>query len=77
MHALRDFFLQPESFLNTVWISCEGEYPADVENVGTINYYPIRGIPGYYFPYYQQEGYQTPFVFVHLQKPYGKLGSAS
>lgn len=55
--------------LNTVWISCEGENPADVENIGPIEYYPRQGFPGYYFPYENSEGYLSPLVAIHFTKP--------
>jgi len=55
--------------LSTVWISCDGENVADIENVGGIYYYPIRGIGGYYFPFLKQQGYQSPFIFVQLKNP--------
>lgn len=55
--------------LNTVWISCEGENPADVENMGPIEYYPRQGFPGYYFPYENSEGYLSPLVAIHFTKP--------
>jgi sodium/potassium-transporting ATPase subunit beta len=59
----------PESKLDTVWISCVGENVGDQENLGTVNYFPRPGIAGYYFPYSNQPGYQSPFIFVQLQKP--------
>ncbi|CAH2210244.1 jg22124, partial [Pararge aegeria aegeria] len=52
-----------------VWVSCQGENPADRENIGPIQYLPYRGFPGYYFPYTNQEGYLSPLVAVHLQRP--------
>jgi len=55
--------------LSTVWINCDGENPADVENIGKIGYYPMRGIAGFYFPYLKQRGYQSPFIFVQLKNP--------
>lgn len=55
--------------MNTVWISCEGENPADVENMGPIEYYPRQGFPGYYFPYENSEGYLSPLVAIHFTKP--------
>lgn len=54
---------------NTVWVSCEGENPADVENVGPIEYYPRQGFPGYYYPYENSEGYLSPLVAVHFSRP--------
>lgn len=55
--------------LNTIWVSCEGENPADVENIGPIEYYPRRGFPGYYYPYENSEGYLSPLVAVHFARP--------
>uniref|UniRef100_A0A023F8Y2 Putative sodium/potassium-transporting atpase subunit beta-2 n=1 Tax=Triatoma infestans TaxID=30076 RepID=A0A023F8Y2_TRIIF len=55
--------------LNTVWVSCEGENPADVENIGSIQYIPRRGFPGYYFPYKNQKGYLSPIIAIWFEKP--------
>jgi len=61
--------------LRTVWISCGGENVGDQENLppGYIQYYPTRGIPGYYFPYLNQKNYKSPFVFVHINLPQSSL----
>lgn len=50
-------------------MSCEGENPADLENVGPIKYYPRQGFPGYYYPYENSEGYLSPLVAVHFERP--------
>lgn len=55
--------------LNTVWVSCEGENPADVENIGSIQYIPRRGFPGYFFPYNNVEGYLSPIIAIWFEKP--------
>ncbi|CAG9835142.1 unnamed protein product [Diabrotica balteata] len=57
--------------LRNVWISCQGENPADVEYLGPITYYPrgIQGFPGYYFPYLNSEGYLSPLVAVKFERP--------
>ncbi|XP_069691964.1 sodium/potassium-transporting ATPase subunit beta-2-like [Periplaneta americana] len=55
--------------LNTVWVSCEGENPADVENIGPIQYIPRRGFPGYFFPFTNKEGYLSPLVAVWFERP--------
>ncbi|XP_030241920.1 sodium/potassium-transporting ATPase subunit beta-2 isoform X1 [Drosophila navojoa] len=55
--------------LNTIWVSCEGENPADQENIGVVKYYPIRGFPGYFYPYQNSEGYLSPLVAVHFERP--------
>ena len=62
----------PERAGHMVWMSCEGENPADVENIGKINYYPQMGIPTYYFPYKNQIGYKSPIMFAHLENPKSK-----
>jgi len=59
----------PDRIGHMVWLSCEGENPADVENVGEISYYPYPGIPAYYYPYRNQIGYKSPIVFAHLKSP--------
>ncbi|KAM8715490.1 hypothetical protein ACLKA7_002528 [Drosophila subpalustris] len=55
--------------LNTIWVSCEGENPADQENIGPVAYLPVRGFPGYFYPYQNSEGYLSPLVAVHFQRP--------
>lgn len=52
-----------------MWVSCEGENPADIENVGPIEYYPRQGFPGYYYPYENSEGYLSPLVAIHFTRP--------
>ncbi|XP_026321286.1 sodium/potassium-transporting ATPase subunit beta-2 [Hyposmocoma kahamanoa] len=58
---------KPES--NTVWVSCEGENPADVENIGPVQYIPRRGFPNFYYPFTNKEGYLSPLVAVLFEKP--------
>lgn len=52
-----------------VWFSCEGENPADIENIGEIDWYPEPGVPKYFFPYQNQDGYLSPAVFAHFKSP--------
>ncbi|XP_017784392.1 PREDICTED: sodium/potassium-transporting ATPase subunit beta-2-like isoform X2 [Nicrophorus vespilloides] len=55
---------------NTIWISCEGENPADIEYLGPISYHPqVQGFPGYYYPYENSEGYLSPLVAVQFLRP--------
>ncbi|XP_047987248.1 sodium/potassium-transporting ATPase subunit beta-2 [Leguminivora glycinivorella] len=54
---------------NMVWVSCEGENPADVENIGPIQYLPRRGFPAYYYPFTNKDGYLSPLVAVLFEKP--------
>lgn len=49
-----------------VWVSCEGENPADRENIRAINYYPQMGFPSYYFPFTNVDGYIPPLVAVQF-----------
>ncbi|XP_015608295.1 sodium/potassium-transporting ATPase subunit beta-2 [Cephus cinctus] len=55
--------------LNTIWVSCEGENPADQENIGPVHILPRRGFPGYFYPYENSEGYLSPLVAVHFERP--------
>lgn len=55
--------------LNTVWVSCKGESPADAEFIGKVDYRPHPGFPGYFFPYENSEGYLSPLVAIHFQRP--------
>lgn len=52
-----------------IWVSCEGENPADIENLGPINYIPTRGFPGYYFPFLNQKNYLPPVLAIHFERP--------
>jgi len=52
-----------------VWIDCQGENPADKENMGEIIYHPTNGISENYFPYENQEGYLSPAIFVEFTNP--------
>lgn len=58
--------------LDTIWVSCEGESPADIENIGPIDYYPERGFQGYFYPFLNSEGYLSPLVAVHFKRPRSK-----
>jgi len=49
-----------------VWITCEGENPADIENIGEVKYYPGPGMPTYYYPFNNTNGYQPPLVAVEF-----------
>jgi len=60
----------------STWISCEGENPSDKETIGPLAYYSpgldggqFEGIPNYFYPYQNQKGYKTPFLFVKFLKP--------
>jgi len=52
-----------------VWLECEGENPADRENLGAVNYYPTNGVGKNFFPYQNQKGYLSPVVFAQLDNP--------
>merc|ERR1712106_33115 len=52
-----------------VWVSCKGENVADRESLGDISYFPADGgFPDYYFPYLNQEGYQSPIIAVQFKE---------
>jgi len=54
---------------NGIYITCEGENPADKENIGPLRYAPSQLINANYFPYTNQPGYLSPFVMVHFTQP--------
>ncbi|XP_069691960.1 sodium/potassium-transporting ATPase subunit beta-2-like [Periplaneta americana] len=55
--------------LKTIWVSCEGSETADKEKMGSIDYLPRRGFPGYYFPYNSTENYMSPLVAIPFENP--------
>lgn len=52
-----------------ITVSCDGELPADRENMGPLAYYPSAGFEYKYFPYLNQQGYRSPLVFVQFEDP--------
>ncbi|KAK8723332.1 hypothetical protein OTU49_011661 [Cherax quadricarinatus] len=52
-----------------IWVSCEGEEPADQEYIGPLRYSPWQGFPAYYFPYMNTPGYLPPVVAVQFLSP--------
>jgi len=53
---------------NQVWVECHGEYPADIEGLGKINYFPTdQGFQAKYFPYMGPKvAYQSPLIAVQF-----------
>lgn len=59
-----------------VWVSCEGEDPADKENIGELRYYTDHGYNGFngnFYPFENQEGYLQPLVAVQFMNVTSKL----
>ncbi|XP_045598995.1 sodium/potassium-transporting ATPase subunit beta [Procambarus clarkii] len=56
-----------------IWVSCEGENPADQEYLGPIRYSPWQGFPAYYFPYMHTPGYLSPLIAVQFDSPASNL----
>ncbi|KAK3575807.1 hypothetical protein CHS0354_000027 [Potamilus streckersoni] len=54
---------------NYVTVQCEGENPADKDNIGPLLYYPPNGFHIKYFPFRNQQGYRSPLVFVRFDEP--------
>lgn len=52
-----------------IWVSCEGENPADKEYIGKISYYPYPGFNAVFFPYRNQPGFMNPLVGVVFENP--------
>lgn len=53
-------------------MSCEGENDADIENIGSIIYFPTPGFEGQYFPFKNVKGYLSPVVAVYFESPASK-----
>ncbi|XP_046402099.1 sodium/potassium-transporting ATPase subunit beta-2-like [Ischnura elegans] len=54
---------------NQLWVTCSGENPADIENLGAMQYIPARGFPGYFFPFSNAQGNLSPLVALRLERP--------
>jgi sodium/potassium-transporting ATPase subunit beta len=65
---------------NSIAINCYGEYPADVDNIGPINYISESGfdfkcgsLNTKWFPYYgkinRRDVYQAPYIWVQFLNP--------
>jgi sodium/potassium-transporting ATPase subunit beta len=67
--AIKGYYSTYRNLMKTVWLSCEGETPADVENAGPIMYIPSLGFPGYYFPHNNTKNYVSPMVAIHFERP--------
>ncbi|KAJ3656988.1 hypothetical protein Zmor_016024 [Zophobas morio] len=52
-----------------IWVDCRPNNVSDVGNLGDVSYYPQQGFEGKYFPYTNVEGYLSPLVAVHFEKP--------
>lgn len=55
--------------LQMIWVSCEGENPADKEYLPNIVLTPHYGFPAYYFPYTKTPGYRSPIIGVQIVEP--------
>jgi len=50
-------------------IKCDGEHPADKDNIGELEYLPKDGFDLKYFPYLNQKHYLSPLVFIRFKNP--------
>lgn len=51
------------------WVSCGGQFPADIENIGSIEYIPERGFHDYQFATATDDEYPPPIMAIHVEKP--------
>ncbi|KAK3872547.1 hypothetical protein Pcinc_015161 [Petrolisthes cinctipes] len=68
-NIIKDYNSTEGKIPKMIWVSCEGENPADQEYIGPITYYPWQGFPAYYFPYMNTPGYLSPIVAVQFERP--------
>lgn len=62
--------IQKASTNEVVWVSCEGEYPADKEHIGELQYFTSQGNFGFngnFYPFEKQDGYKQPLVAVQFK----------
>lgn len=62
--------IQKASTEKVVWVSCEGEYPADKEHIGELSYFTSQGNNGFngnFYPFKKQAGYKQPLVAVQFK----------
>lgn len=54
-----------------MWVTCDGEEPADRDSIGPLEMYPkdLAGFPGYYYPYTNENDYLSPLIAVHFKNP--------
>jgi sodium/potassium-transporting ATPase subunit beta len=52
---------------NYIGITCEGENDGDKDNLLEVTFYPDKGFPFYFYPYYNQKGYLPPFVLARFR----------
>jgi len=63
------FAVDPPKMPARVWVSCQGENPADKEYIGPIAMHPHHGFNAYYFPFRNTPGYLNPLVGVVFENP--------
>lgn len=67
---LKETIAKDTSDLEVIWVSCEGERPADIENLGKdIKYFSlgkVQGFLGRFFPFRKTDGYLQPLVAVQF-----------
>ncbi|CAH1781969.1 unnamed protein product [Owenia fusiformis] len=51
---------------NSVLVTCNGEHPADIDNMGPVEFFPPAGFSFNYFPYKNQVGYRQPIVMAQF-----------
>lgn len=59
----------PNEKRENIWINCEGEGPADKENIEQFEYFPHRGFPGYFYPFRNVKNYLSPLIAVRITNP--------
>jgi len=69
---LKDYVRMQQTFSNKtnyIWTQCEGVTKEDTDNMGPVQYYPVKGFSGNFFPYKGQDGYLSPLVAVQFERP--------
>ena len=51
---------------NHIQVTCEGENPADRENIGNITFYPRYGFHAAFYPFLNQLGFRSPAIMARF-----------
>ncbi|ODN02067.1 Sodium/potassium-transporting ATPase subunit beta-1 [Orchesella cincta] len=67
---LQEYMTANKANINeAIYVWCQGMAEHDKENLGSIEYFPGPYIRKNYFPFKNQQNYQSPFVMVQLKRP--------
>jgi sodium/potassium-transporting ATPase subunit beta len=58
---------------NSIYVTCEGENPGDVQNLLDVEFFPANGLSFHFYPYLMQNNYLPPFVMAKFHVVPGRV----